>query len=207
VNVVPEDEPGNQLGGIDVRWVLPRKIPVALYMQWIGEDGRAGGLIGNWLRQVGIKYWGTVGDSSHRTYFEESDTTCRQGGFGFSDIQPNCACNHFIYRTGYRYNGRPIGHPIDGDGLSYSLGSTLVQSAGHTWNATLRYMEIKREGSPDPRHTLSPTPQELVDIQITHERETRFGRFYAGLGYERLDDQATGQTSSDVSGFIRWSSR
>ena len=43
VNVDPEDEPGNQLGGIDIRWALPRQIPVALYMQWIGEDGRGGG--------------------------------------------------------------------------------------------------------------------------------------------------------------------
>jgi hypothetical protein len=36
VNVDPADEPGNQLGGFDIRWSLPRQIPVALYMQWIG---------------------------------------------------------------------------------------------------------------------------------------------------------------------------
>lgn len=37
-NVDPEDEPGNQLGGFDIRWSLPKQIPMALYVQWIGED-------------------------------------------------------------------------------------------------------------------------------------------------------------------------
>ncbi len=32
-NVDPEDEPGNQLGGIDVRWSLPQQRPLAIYMQ------------------------------------------------------------------------------------------------------------------------------------------------------------------------------
>ena len=208
VNVDPADEPGNQLGGFDIRWALPKQIPVALYMQWIGEDGRGGGgAIGSWLRQLGLEYWGTIGDLSHRTHFEVSDSMCQEGGFGSSDNKPNCAYEHGIYQTGYRYNNRPIGHGADGDTLSYSIGSTLVQSAGHTWNATLRYMEINREGLPNPRHTLSPTPQELVDIQLSHERETKYGRFYAGIGYERLDDEVSGTSDSNVTGFIQWSSR
>jgi len=135
-----------------------------------------------------------------------SDSACREGGFGFSDIEPNCAYQHSIYQTGYRYRGRSIGHPGDGDTLSYSFGSTLVQSAGPVWNVLLRYMEINRVGLPNPRHTLSPTPQELVDVQVSHERLTKYGRFHAGLGFGRVDDQVSGTSSSDVSGFIQWSS-
>jgi hypothetical protein len=72
-------------------------------------------------------------------------------------------------------------------------------------------MEINRVGSPDlgspdPRHTLSAMPQELVDIQFSHERMTKFGRFSAGLGYGRLEDQASEISDSDVSGFVQWSS-
>ena len=131
---------------------------------------------------------------------------CREGGFGFSDKKPNCGYEHSIYQTGYRYYGRAIGHSGDGDTLSYSIGSTLVQSAGPVWNVLLRYMEINRVGLPDPRHTLSATPQELVDIQFSHSRMTKFGRFSAGLGYGRLEDQASGISDSDMSGFIQWSS-
>ena len=207
VNVDPEDEPGNQLGGFDVRWVLPRQIPIALYMQWIGEDGRGGGEgVGAWLRQLGIEHWGSVRGFEHRTHFEVSDSTCREGGFGFSDKRPNCGYKHSIYTTGYRYRGRSLGHSGDSDTLSYSIGSTLVQSAGPVWNVLLRYMEINRVGPPDSRHTLTPTPQDVFDVQISHERLTQFGRFHAGLGFSRLEDRATGITDSDVSGFIQWSS-
>ncbi|NNL55460.1 MAG: hypothetical protein HKP32_09925 [Woeseia sp.] len=207
VNIDLEDEPGNQLAGWDARWSLPRQIPVALYMHWIGEDGRPNGVpIGSWMRQLGIEYWGSIGSLSHRTHLEVSDTLCREGGFGFSDVRPDCAYVHPIYKTGYRYRGRAIGHPADGNSLSYSIGSTLVQSAGHFWNIALRYMEINREGPPDPRHTLTPTPQELVDLQVSHQRDTRYGRFHGGIGFSRLDDLASGSSESEASAFIQWSS-
>jgi hypothetical protein len=207
-NVAPEDEPGNQLAGYDIRWSLPKGIPFALYMQWTAEDGRGQGVpLGSFLRMVGAEFWGEIGGLAHRTYFEVADTTAREGGFGFSDKKPNTAYNHLLYPTGYRYNKRVLGHSIDGDGRSYSVGSTLVQSAGHTWNVSLRYMQINQEGSPDPAHSLSSTPQDRADVQLSHERLTRFGRFHIGIGYIYLDDEASGTDSSDLTGFIRWSTR
>jgi hypothetical protein len=68
-------------------------------------------------------------------------------------------------------------------------------------------MEINREGDPDPRHTLSPTPQDRIDIQFSHDRTTDFGRFYVGIGFDYLDDKASGTDSSDVTAFLRWSNR
>jgi len=91
--------------------------------------------------------------------------------------------------------------------LYYSIGSTLVQSAGHSWNVSLRYMEINRLGEPNPGHTLTPTLQELLDVQLSHDRMTRFGRFYAGLGYSRVDDKESSTSSSDVTGPLQWSSQ
>jgi hypothetical protein len=205
-NVNPDEEPGNQLGGFDIRWTLPRQIPMAIYMQWTAEDTRdTGASLHQWLRQVGVEFWGGIGDASHRTHFEVGDTLARRGGIGENSAVPNSAYNHGIFETGYRYNGRSLGHPMDGDGLSFSLGTTVVQSSGHTWNLSLRHMEINREGSPDSRHTLSATPQELTDIQISYDRLTAFGRIYAGVGYSRLDDELSGLTSSEASGFLRWS--
>ena len=205
-NVNPDEEPGNQLGGIDMRWRLPKRIPVALYMQWIAEDTRdTGGSLHQWLRQVGIEYWGSIGGVTHRTHLEIGDTLARGGGLGEGAPWPNSAYNHFIFQTGYRYNGRSLGHSMDGDGLSYSIGSTLVQSAGHTWNLSLRYMEINRSGAPDTFHTLSPTPQDFMDIQLSYERLTGFGRIYAGIGYSTLDDEVSGTTTSDSIAFLRWS--
>jgi hypothetical protein len=207
-NTTPEEEPGNQLAGYDIRWSLPKNIPVALYMQWTAEDGRPQGVpLGNFLRLAGAEYWGMIGGLAHRTHIEVAETTCREGGFGSSGKKPDCAYNHPLYPTGYRYNKRVMGHSIDGDGRSYSLGSTLVQSAGHTWNVSLRYMQINQEGNPNPNHSLSATPQDRADIQLTHERLTRFGRFHVGVGYSYVDDEASGADISDFTGFIRWSTR
>jgi hypothetical protein len=207
-NTTPEEEPGNQLAGYDIRWSLPKNIPVALYMQWTAEDGRPQGVpLGSFLRMVGAEHWGRIGSLSHRTHVEVAETICREGGFGSGEMKPNCAYRHPLYPTGYRYNKRVLGHSIDADGRSYSLGSTWVESAGHTWNLSLRYMEINIVGSPDPGHSISPTPQEIADVQISHARMTRFGRFHIGVGYSYVDDEVTGTDTSNVIGFLRWSTR
>jgi hypothetical protein len=208
VNVDPEDEPGNQLGGFDIRWKFPGRIPVVAYVQWIGEDSRSGGgAIGSWLRQAGVEFWGRLGDFSHRSHFEISDTMCREGGFGSSDEKPNCAYEHYIYQTGYRYKGRAIGHPIDADGRSYSIGTTLVQSGGQAWNLSVRLMEINRLGEADARHSLSGAPLDISDVQLSYETMTRFGRIHAGLAYSRSDELATGTDTSESGVFLRWSNQ
>ena len=207
-NVEPENEPGNQLGGIDIRWTLPNQIPIALYMQWIAEDTRRTGFSFHlFTKQLGLEHWGQIGDLSHRSHFEITNSSCHKGALGEGSQVANCAYEHSIFKTGYRYNGRSLGHSGDGDTLSYSLGSTLVQSAGHSWNVSLRFMEINRLGGPNSRHTLTPTPQDLIDLQISHDRMTRFGRFHSGLGYSRLDDDVSSTSNSDVTGFIQWSSQ
>jgi hypothetical protein len=207
VNVDPQEEPGNQLAGVDIRWRLPRDIPLALYMQWIGEDTRRGGPeIGSWLRQAGVEYWGGILGLEQRTHLEIADTTCREGGFGFAESKPDCAYEHGIYQTGYRYEGRVLGHSMDGDGRSYSLGTTVVQSDGHSWNLSLRHLELNRAGDPGlgTRHTLAATPEERTDIQLTHQRLTRYGQVRVGLGASRLRDDGSGESTTDVTGFVQW---
>ena len=206
-NVDPEDEPGNQLGGFDIRWTLPSQIPVALYMQWTAEDTRrTGAQLHQWLEQVGVEYWGKIGGFSHRTHLEVAETGCRFGALGEGSQNPDCAYNHSIFWTGYRYKGRSIGHGMDGDGLSYSIGSTLVSDAGNVWNVSLRHIDINRVGSPFAPHSLSTTPQQYADVQLSHERRFRFGRVYIGLNYSRLDDEVSGTKSSEFGGFLRWRS-
>ncbi len=207
-NVDIADEPGNQVGGFDVRWSLPNQIPVALYMQWIAEDTRrTGAQLHQWMEQVGVEFWGSFGAATHRTHFEIVNSAGRLGALGEGSQVPNSAYNNAIFQTGYRYKGRVIGHGMDGDGLSYSLGTTLVQPQGHTWNFSLRHIDINRLGDPDPRHSLSPTPQNLIDAQVSYNRITRYGRIYLGVGYAKLEDELTQTGDSDVSGFIRWSSQ
>ena len=191
VNVSAQSEPGNQLAGVDLRWTFAdRGAPAAVYMQWIGEDSRQGGpQIGSWLRQVGAEFRGTALTRwQHRTHIEVADTTCQEGSAGFGGEKPDCAYGHGIYTTGYRYRGQSLGAGIDGDGIAYTIGSTLTGPDDRVWNLSTRRMEINRVGAPDPQHTLSPTPQTITDLSASHSRRVGLGTLTAGLGVRQLRD-------------------
>ena len=68
-------------------------------------------------------------------------------------------------------------------------------------------MELNREGPNQPAHSITPTPKELTDAQITHERYTKVGRFGIGAGYSELIDELSGQETTDTTVFLQWRSR
>lgn len=191
VNVSPEEEPGNQLAGVDVRWSLPTARSSAVYLQWIGEDTRRGGPeLGSWLRMAGVEAGGSLPGFRYRTHFEVAETGCRRGGLGFSGTNPDCGYEHSVYGSGYRYEGRSLGHGVDGDGFTYSLGTTLVQSGGHRWNALLRYSEINRVGEPSATHSLARSSLEQLDVTVGHGRRLSSGSLSLGLGWRGQHGQA-----------------
>ena len=207
-NVDPADEPGNQLGAIDARWASPiGHLPYALYFQWGAEDGRAGpSPVGSFLRQLGAEVWGNVFSTGwrHRTHLEFSETICTDGGIGGSGNQWNCAYNHSIYQTGYRYQGRVMGNGIDGDGRSYSVGSTLQGIGGGSWQLLLRHVDINIDGGDDPAHSLSAGPNKLDELAVSHEREAFGGTLSIGAGYSRLDSPLLLGDGDGFNAFVQW---
>ena len=196
------NEPGNQLAGIDFRWspILFGQ-EIAFYGQLIGED-EAGGFPSRYMGQFGGEWSGYVADRwSARIFGEFAGTSCQ---FHESSELFNCAYNHSIYQTGYRYRGRAIGHGADNDARIASAGLILVDSAHTEWRALLRVGKLNRGGPPDPRNTLSPTPADIQSIDIAHARELAIGAIEVGLGHESFDDIATGDTRSDTRFHLQW---
>lgn len=189
------NEPGNQMAGVDLRWSLARfRLPIALYGQFIGED-EAGGFPSRYLAQFGVEgagLWG--GRWSYRWFAEVADTSC---GFYESDALFNCAYNHGIYRDGYRYRGRAIGHGMDNDGRLASVGLLLADDATTRWNLLARYGELNRGGVPDERHTLTPVPADVASIDVSWNRSFRFGVIELGAGAERIGD-------TNLRGYVQW---
>lgn len=199
-----ENEPGNQLAGVDIRW-SPSFIqaPVSVYTQFIGED-EAGGFPSRWLGQVGVEWSGYLADRwSTKAFLEFAGTTCQ---FYESSERFDCAYNHGIYRTGYRYRARSIGHGADGDARLVSVGSTLADGDDTQWRGLLRVGELNRGGSPDAFHSLTPTPQDIVSVDISHSRVLSFGVIDVGAGYEWTDDDASGNSDSDGRFYVQWRS-
>ena len=123
-----------------------------------------------------------------------------------SDQRFNCAYNHSIYETGYRYYSRIIGHGAESDARISSLGVILTNSDATTWEFLFRTGELNRGGAPDVRNTLTPTPQDILSADIRFGMTTRIGRFEIGAGYEEIDDEASGLNTDDTRAFLIWSS-
>ena len=200
----PENEPGNQMAGFDVRWTnFWFGTPVSLYGQMIGED-EAGGFPSRYLAQFGIEGSGISRDQySYRWFAEVAGTSC---DIVKSTVLYGCGYRNGIYESGYNYRGRIIGHGLDNDALVYSAGVVVVSAEGNSWQVLGRFGDLNRVGA-DPQHSVAQFPTEMASIDIQHTRTTKIGQFNIGLGFERREDMATGANTRDGRGFLQWSSR
>ncbi|VUX54954.1 putative Uncharacterized 55.8 kDa protein in cps region [uncultured Woeseiaceae bacterium] len=200
----PANEPGNQLAGFDFRWSKHWFYStMAFYGQFIGED-EAGGFPSRYLAQGGLEVsgWSEKRGWSYRSYAELAGTSCDV----LNDDGFNCAYNHQIYQTGYRYRGRAIGHGADNDALIGSLGLVLVAENSHQLHFLLRAGELNRGGPPDASNTLTATPRDLFSVDLNYSRPLGNSRIKLGIGYEQLEDPASGVTSNDARAFLQWRS-
>jgi hypothetical protein len=190
------EEPGNQMAGYDMRLRSPwKKLPVAVYTQWIGED-EAGGLPSKFLGLFGLEVWGSSRIGGWRLRAEYADTAC-----SFSREQPDfdCAYRNSIYPQGYAYRGRVIGHAMDNDSRMMSAAALLTRENGDVLSLTLRQVELNRNGG---SHAISTVPRDADNVELRYSRGLGAGRISAGIGY---DDPAMEEGSSTrLHGFLLW---
>ncbi len=195
------EQPGNQMAGYDVRWGFG-SIPLALYAQYIGED-EANGLPSKFLGLGGAEVWGSSPWGQWRWHAEYADTSC---SFSRQAAIFNCAYENSIYRGGYRYRGRAIGHALDNDGRMLSMGALLIDGAGRRWELLLRDVDLNRDATvPQLSHTVAPLAAKLTNIELSHGRELTAGRLQVGIGFDDYGRAPRGSSASQVRGFVQWS--
>jgi hypothetical protein len=194
------EQPGNQLGGFDVRWSWPGgRVPLALYAQGVGED-EAGLLPSKYLGLFGLEVWGDLGDGSWRAHVEYADTAC---DFLSDPPEFGCAYESVIYTSGYRYRGRAIGHSMDGDGESIGMGALMIDANGHRWEALARNVKVNRAGELTG-HSLASEVARFRDVSLTHERAYGWGNITLSLGYADADSVGDTILEDGVRGFVTW---
>lgn len=211
--VTRETDPSNQFAAIDGRWNSPiGSGPYALYTQWMAND-EVNGLPSEWTATGGVEYWGDINtrwiSGAYTLHFEGTSTIA-----DFYEGEPNYdrTYNHNIYRTGYRYKGRSIGAAADGDSIIVSSGITLVETDGKSWNALLRWSNINRKGDgegQDLNHSISADELKVFDTHLTHKRSfthegLRLGNVALGVGFQHRENERTGRTDDDFTGFVQW---
>ncbi len=192
------DEPGNQMAGYDLRMRSPwKRLPVAFYTQWIGED-EAGGFPSKFIALFGLEFWGSSALGGYRLHAEYADTACM---FNEDSPQFDCAYRHPIYPQGYTYRQRVIGHSLDNDSRMFSVAGLLIRPNGDVLSIEVRRAKLNRDGG--GTHAISEVPADLDNVELRYSREFGFGKVSVGLGQ---DDFTSGTANdTDVRGFITWS--
>ncbi len=194
-----DQQPGNQMGGFDVRWAMPWA-PVALYAQMIGED-EAGFLPSQYLGLFGAELSGGIGERSWRAHVEYADTAC-----SFYDHPPNygCAYRNVIYTDGYQYLDRSMGHSIDGDSRQWAAGFLLVDGEGASWELAAQSADVNR-ASQNPVHSVEPEAATLRSVDLYHRRSLWGGQLSLAVGYEQRVRTGAGRDEEDLRGNVQWS--
>ncbi len=156
-----DNEPGNQLAGLDIRWSLPIDIPTTLYFSAIGED-EANYMPAKNIFQLGVSSIIEFGETPWRWYLEYADTAVWNERF-------NITYEHHIYRTGYRYNGRSIGSTYDNDSRAFVFGIMGRLSKDSSFSVKLKSLKINSDGdfiSGPARNTLSDIPLNVNNFNM-----------------------------------------
>jgi hypothetical protein len=203
IDATPENEPGNQMAGFDLRWNSPLfNLPYALYGQYIGED-ESSYLPAKYLAQLGAEVWRPRVRGGMLHFFAEyTSTTCSAN----TSRGPyyNCAYNQGRFdREGYRFRGRVIGHTTDSDAETYSLGASFATPRGGIWTATARTSQLNVDNS-DSRNTVSPGAADYDAIELGWRGKV-FGResVSVDLGVESLEPRGL-ERDTGIYGFARW---
>jgi hypothetical protein len=196
-----EDQPGNQLGGIDMRWSLPWA-PVALYLQGIGED-EANLMPSKYLGIGGAEMWGGWGERSWRAHLEYANTAC---SFYESTTEYGCAYTSGIFTDGYQYRDRALGHAIDGDSKQVAFGAILANGDGSSWEIAAQTVKINRENA-NPVHSVALSATRIRSADLYHRRRLLGGDLTVGVGFENRELDASGENTDDVRGLIEWTTR
>jgi len=138
-------EPGNQLGGFDLRYTLrlDERQAIALHGQAIGED-EAHQLPSRYLGSLGAELSAALDGGASLNLFAEAANTTAGGAFGHPST--GTAYRHPLYAAGYVQRGDPLGHPAGGDVKLLTAGMQLDRGP-------LRVLLMAHGGS-----ALSPTP-------------------------------------------------
>jgi hypothetical protein len=208
--VTLENEPGNQLAGVDYRLKL-KGWNLAQYGQVVGEDEETFLPDANMLL-FGVEHWGELQslNASWRIYYEWADT---RAGYLLADPDSgarrnrafNIAYNHSIYRSGYRDKGRSIGHAMDGDGLMRSIGAFIVKDNGDLYGLKLRDYAINRDGRGPNSVSIDPLDGNSIeffgesDLPIFQSSNLRIR---LGIHYINESNRKTGETYNDFGGTL-----
>lgn len=180
-NIGPSaQQPGNQLAQIDLSYTIQLKddLNLKFYAEGAAED-LVVILPYTYSRIAGASFYGPLGENgnSWRINAEFSDTTGSLAWL-YGEHRKGLMYNHNIYRDGYRYYNKVIGHTLDSDSKYFSLKATFVKANG--WEASLKYQNVlinsENNITQKTGNRLSKSREKINSINLNIFALTGFGK-------------------------------
>jgi len=203
IDATPENEPGNQMAGFDIRWHSPiGNLPYAIYSQYIGED-ESSYLPVKYLGQLGVEVWKPLADGGVvQGYLEYTSTTA--SAHSNSGPYYNTAYNQGRFNVeGYRYRGRVIGYTSDRDAENWAVGAIYSAADSSLWKATARTARFNRDDFDDVRNTVASLPTDYQALELGWQGRLFGEQVSIELGVEAIEPTG-GERDVEPFGFLGW---
>ena len=151
--------------------------------------------------QYGIEGWKKFDDSTLRIFAEYADLTSY---WWTNDPRTrNISYAHHIYKDGYRYRGRPIGHWADQDSKILTLGSLFLDNDGIGWGAKVRSGKLNEDGIGSNSVSNGFTTHYLSIDFFNSRFYSKFDMsVFTSIGLESLDKRALDSKDEGLSAFL-----
>lgn len=207
-------EPGNQLASIDFSYSmgLGSNSNIKFYIEGTAEDEFI--LVPfQFAKLIGISLYGPYGDDGAQWRFttEYTDTVSKHVWL-FAKQRFNLIYEHHLYRTGYRYKGRSIGHSLDSDSRLLSVVAQYTDSSGWEYTAKYHHAEINIDGTGrtvfnigNAGRTLVVIPNNNIDIFETKiHGSIGFGDLTFNLKYSTKGITLLGNDAPNLLAGVAW---
>jgi len=179
--IVGENEPANQLGGLDWRASWSNgDVGAEVYGEFVGED-RFRILSSNGMATLGASISFSVMAVDMRLYMESTDT---QAKWPKSSEVYGYAYEHNIYQSGYRYRGRAIGASVDNDAKANHFGAQLYLNSANSVQLKYSEFELNRDNIGINSVASSSSEGERVEIEYKYVNDS-WNLFAAYIHYNK----------------------
>lgn len=166
-NLSFNEQPGNQIAGIDFNLLINRNKNITLYGQILGEDG-LDPIFGD---GIGIpifpsKRFGNIGI----TYLIKTDKPIlvTMDYIDTNSELKNSTYNHLLYQSGYRYRGNPIGAHIDADSQNLAIQFKTFLNNQESFELELSKYHINKNNN--PKNSFSPEYINFSELKARYRK-------------------------------------
>lgn len=196
----------NAIAAFDFRYTPNwRGSPLTLYGQMIHED-----LFGHISWLLGLSLWGGAGDDGALWRLTSEISRTRAINNEGEVSGNNLTYNHSVYRSGYRYNERSLGHSLDNDSRLYSLVWTLTDLRDWTYRLAYHRAEINGDGTVSGLRVGRPLSTSAEDINIFEAgMNTPWRNGTIGIEFRFQDDEpnSPGESEFEAALEVSWTIR